>query len=143
MDGGTATRWREFLLTNLVGDRAQPMADLILASLQNNPDLGLVFPDDPGCLSWTDNRPHAEALASRLQLNPLPDAINFPVGTMFWARQGTLTSLYELGLTWEDYPEEPLGYDGTMLHAIERLLPQICMANGKRYAMTHVPGFSR
>ena len=143
VDGGTATRWREFLLTNLLGDRARPMADVILASLHNNPNLGLVFPDDPGCLSWTDNRAHAEALASRLQLNPLPDAINFPVGTMFWARQGALTSLYELGLTWEDYPEEPLGYDGTMLHAIERLLPQICMANGKRYAMSHVPGFSR
>ena len=143
VDGGTATQWREFLLTNLLGDRAQPMADQILANLHNNPDLGLVFPDDPGCLSWTDNRQHAEALASRLELDPLPEAINFPVGTMFWARQGALSSLYELGLTWEDYPEEPIGYDGTMLHAIERLLPQICMANGKRYAMTHVPGFSR
>ena len=143
VDGGTATRWREFLLTNLLGDRAQPMADQILANLHNNPDLGLVFPDDPGCLSWTDNRQHAEALASRLDLDALPEAINFPVGTMFWARQGALSSLYELGLTWEDYPEEPIGYDGTMLHAIERLLPQICMANGKRYAMTHVPGFSR
>ena len=143
VDSGTATRWREFLLTNLLGDRAQPMADQILANLHNNPDLGLVFPDDPGCLSWTDNRQHAEALASRLDLDALPEAINFPVVTMFWARQGALSSLYELGLTWEDYPEEPIGYDGTMLHAIERLLPQICMANGKRYAMTHVPGFSR
>ena len=63
--------------------------------------------------------------------------------TMFWARQGALSNLYNLGLSWDDYPEEPLGYDGTMLHAIERLLPQICMASGKRYAMTHVPGFSR
>ena len=143
VDGGTATRWREFLLANLLGNRDQPMADAILASIHNDPNLGLVFPDDPGCLGWTDNRAHAETLASRLQLNQLPDAINFPVGTMFWARQGALSSLYELGLTWEDYPEEPLGYDGTMLHAIERLLPQICIANGKRYAMTHVPGFSR
>jgi hypothetical protein len=30
-----------------------------------------------------------------------------------------------------------------MLHAIERLLPQICLASGQRYAVTHVPGFSR
>ena len=143
IDGGTAARWREFLLANLLGTPEAPMADAILSAIHNDPDLGLVFPDDPGCLGWTDNRSHAEALASRLGLPPLPESINFPVGTMFWARQGALSKLYELGLTWQDYPDEPLGYDGTMLHAIERLLPQICLASGKRYAVTHVPGFSR
>ena len=143
IDGGTAARWREFLLMNLLGDAGRPMADRILSTMQAEADLGLVFPDDPGCLGWTENRSHAEALAARLQLPNLPEAINFPVGTMFWARQGALTSLYELGLAWDDYPEEPLGYDGTMLHAIERLLPQVCLASGQRYAVTHVPGFSR
>ena len=143
IDGGTAERWREFLLINLLGDASRPMADRILTTMQEQPDLGLVFPDDPGCLGWTENRSQAESLAARLQLPNLPAAINFPVGTMFWARQGALTSLYNLGLSWDDYPTEPLGYDGTMLHAIERLLPQICLASGRRYAMTHVPGFSR
>ena len=143
IDGGTAARWREFLLVNLLGDAERPMADRILSAMQAEPDLGLVFPDDPGCLGWTENRSHAEALAARLQLPDLPAAINFPVGTMFWARQGALSALYQLGLNWDDYPEEPLGYDGTMLHAIERLLPQICLASGQRYAVTHVPGFSR
>jgi len=143
IDGGTAERWREFLLVNLLGDAGRPMADQILATMQEHPDLGLVFPDDPGCLGWTDNRTHAESLATRLQLPPLPEAINFPVGTMFWARRGALSRLYQLGLSWDDYPAEPLGYDGTMLHAIERLLPQICLASGQRYALTHVPGFSR
>ena len=108
-----------------------------------DPQLGLVFPDDPGCLGWTDNRKHAETLAHRLGIETLPEAINFPVGTMFWARQGALSKLYDLGLKWEDYPDEPIGYDGTMLHAIERLLPQICLASDMNYAMTHVPGISR
>ena len=143
IDGGVAAHWREFLLTNLLGTEEAPMADAILSAMHNNPELGLVFPDDPGCIGWTANRSHADALATRLQLGPLPEAINFPVGTMFWARQGALSSLYDLGLSWEDYPDEPLGYDGTMLHAIERLLPQICLASGMSYAMTHVPGFSR
>ena len=141
--GDTAARWREFLLVNLLGDAKRPMADRIVAALQADPKLGLVFPDDPGCLGWTENRPHAEAVGTRLGLPPLPEAINFPVGTMFWARRGALSSLYNLELRWDDYPEEPLGYDGTMLHAIERLLPQICLASGHGYAVTHVPGFSR
>ncbi|QNI52684.1 glycosyltransferase/ family 4 [Synechococcus sp. BIOS-E4-1] len=143
IDSSTAARWRDFLLANLLGDAEQPMADIILAAINSDPDLGLVFPDDPGCLGWTENRAHAEQVAERLGIQQLPQAINFPVGTMFWTRQGALSNLYNLGLNWDDYPEEPLGYDGTMLHAIERLLPQICMANGKRYAMTHVPGLSR
>lgn len=143
IDGGTAARWREFLLMNLLGDAGHPMTDCILAAMQANTDLGLVFPDDPGCLGWTENREQAEALAERLQLPPLPTAIFFPMGTMFWARQGTLSRLYQLGLRWDDYPAEPLGYDGTMLHAIERLLPQVCQASGQRCALTHVPGVSR
>ena len=143
IDGGVAAHWREFLLTNLLGTEEAPMADAILSAMHNNPELGLVFPDDPGCIGWTANRSHADALATRLQLGPLPEAINFPVGTMFWARQGALSGLYDLGLSWEDYPDEPLGYDGTMLHAIERLLPQICLDSGMSYAVTHVPGFSR
>ena len=141
--GDTAAHWREFLLINLLGDAQRPMADRILSQLHQDSSLGLVFPDDPGCLGWTANRSAAEALAQRLELPPLPKAINFPVGTMFWARQGALRSLYALGLQWDDYPAEPVGYDGTMLHAIERLLPQVCLANGYRYAVTHVPGYSR
>ncbi len=143
VDGGIAARWRSFLMANLLGSGENPMLDRIASSMVQDPQLGLVFPDDPGCLGWTANRKHAETLAHRLGIENLPEAINFPVGTMFWARQGALSKLYNLGLQWEDYPDEPLGYDGTMLHAIERLLPQICLASGMSYAMTHVPGFSR
>ena len=138
-----ARHWREFLLTNLLGDSQHPMADCCIAALQNNPNLGLIFPEDTGCINWSVNKSEAEAIANKLGLPPLPNAINFPVGTMFWARQGALRSLYTLGLQWHDYPCEPLGYDGTMLHALERLLPLICQANGFDYAVTQVPGASR
>jgi lipopolysaccharide biosynthesis protein len=143
VDGGIAARWRDFLLMNLLGARGVPMADRITAALHTNPQLGLVYPDDPADIGWTQNRHAAEALAERLALPALPEAINFPVGTMFWARRGALSRLYELGLTWDDYPKEPLGYDGTMLHAIERLLPLICQSSGFHCAVTHVPGFTR
>ena len=54
---------------------------------------------------------------------PLPQFFEFPVGTMFWARTAALAPLFELELGWDDYPAEPLANDGTMLHALERLLP--------------------
>ncbi|MCX5946719.1 MAG: glycosyltransferase [Cyanobacteria bacterium] len=134
---------REFLQINLLGNTKLPMLDRILSQFVQQPGLGMVFADDPNCLGWSENRDQAEALAQRLGLPPLPVAIDFPVGSMFWARKGSLKSLYELGLNWDDYPEEPLPYDGTILHAVERLMPQVCMANGYTYAVAHVPGISR
>ena len=142
-EGEHVTALREFLFINLLGDTKLPMADRILSQFVQQPGLGMVFADDPNCLGWTENRDQAEALANRLGLPPLPGAINFPIGSMYWARKGSLRSLYGLGLKWEDCPEEPLPYDGTILHAIERLLPQVCMANGYSYAVTHVPGITR
>lgn len=139
----SASRWRAFLLGNLLGHRGTAMADTILTRMAEDSDLGLVFPQDPGCLNWSANRPHAEALATRLGLPPLPTAIDFPVGSMFWARRGALTPLYNLGLQWKDYPEEPVGYDGTMLHAIERLIPQVCLNQGMHYGVSHTPGLNR
>lgn len=138
-----ATGWRHFLLAHLLGDATTTMADRIIAALQDDPNLGLVFADDPNCVGWSGNRTHAESLAPKLGIAELPEAFDFPVGTMFWARKGALTPLYDLELKWSDYPEEPLGYDGTILHAIERMLPLIAAAQGYGHSLSHVPGVSR
>jgi hypothetical protein len=37
--------------------------------------------------------------------------------------ESLLSPLIELNLQWDDYPLEPLPYDATFLHAIDRLLP--------------------
>ncbi|KZR66170.1 MULTISPECIES: hypothetical protein [Prochlorococcus] len=94
-----AARWREFLLINLLGDTGNAMLDRIASFLLRNSDVGMVFPEDTGCLGSTDNRTEAERLALKLDITKLPEEINFPVGTMFRARQGALTPLYELGLS--------------------------------------------
>lgn len=138
-----ADQWRLFLNAHLLGSPETAMADRIVAALQADPQLGLVFPDDPTCVGWSANRAFAEPLAARLGLGELPNAFDFPVGTMFWARQGALAPLYNLKLHWNDYPPEPLGYDGTLLHAIERLLPLVAKAQGYGYALSHVPGVHR
>ena len=136
-------RWRRFLLDQLLGTAAVPMADRIVARLQADPGLGLVFPDDPAAIGWDANRPAAEALADRLGLGALPEQIQVPVGSMFWARRGALTALYNLNWGPETLPPEPLPHDGTVLHALERLLPLVSAQAGLRTAICHVPGLSR
>ncbi|MBV8752193.1 MAG: glycosyltransferase [Hyphomicrobiales bacterium] len=133
-------RWREFLWQNLLGDH-HAMMDGIIAHLAADETLGLVFPEDPHLCDWRANRANAQRLAARMGMKePLPPFFDFPIGTMFWARTAALTPLLELKLGWEDYPSEPVPYDGTVLHAIERLLPFVAQHAGYRFATTHFPG---
>lgn len=142
-DAAMGATWYRFLLENLLGGESGAMADSILATLNDDPSIGMAFPDDPHVVGWGGNRAIAEELAARLGLGPLPEHWNFPVGTMFWARTEALAPLVGLALDWEDYPEEPLPYDGTLLHAIERLLPLALSPSQLRFATTNVAGCTR
>jgi glycosyltransferase involved in cell wall biosynthesis len=131
--------WREFLWQNLVGG-LYPMLDIILDRFATDEKLGLVFPEDPHLPDWDHNLDLAMDLAKCMGItDPLPPFFDFPVGTMFWARTEALMPLFNLKLGWNDYPEEPLPIDGTILHAIERLLPFVARHTGYRYVTTHVP----
>jgi len=133
-------RWREFLWQNLLGDRCA-MMDAVIARLAADETLGLVFADDPHLCDWRANRDNAQTLAARMGMaTPLPPFFDYPIGTMFWARSAALKPLFDLKLDWEAYPPEPVSYDGTILHAIERLLPFVAQHAGYRFATTHVPG---
>jgi glycosyltransferase involved in cell wall biosynthesis len=135
--------WKTFLLENVLGGR-HPMIDFIVSTMAAEESLGIVFPDDPNAIDWTENRPFAEELAKRMKFTaPLPRNIIFPVGTMFWARSVALEPLFSMNLGWEDYPPEPIPCDGTILHAIERMIPLVAKKSGYYTAVTHIPGIYR
>lgn len=143
-DRGLTEKWANFLYEHLLGGKT-PMMDLIIASMITDPQLGLVYPDDPHVINWSANRQIAEEIAVQMGIDQkeLPDQFNFPAGTMFWARTAALKKLIERNFHWEDYPEEPLPYDGSMLHAIERLLPLVIKSEGFTDAVTNIPEISR
>ena len=136
--------WVEFLEKGLVGNNGE-MMDAILMKMDSDPSIGIVYPDDPSCFGWEGNYAYGEDLLKRMGFqSPDKDAsMNFPVGTMFWARTGALKPIIDLNLQWEDYPEEPVPIDGSMLHAMERIfgiLPGLC---GFRTVVTAVEGVAR
>jgi len=141
-DSSVGQIWYNFLLENLLG-KTRPMADVILGKMTENANLGMVFADDPNVVGWDANRPYANWFSEKLGITSLPENITFPIGTMFWARTEALRSLIDLGLTWEDYPEEPLPYDGSILHALERLFPTIIQAQGFDISLTNVKHVTR
>ncbi|WP_131783171.1 rhamnan synthesis F family protein [Legionella gresilensis] len=136
-------RWNNFIFENLIGG-SHCMGEIILEQFAQNPELGLVFADDPHLLGWDKNKKFADHLAQQLKISTLPSGtFNFPVGSMFWARPKALKPLFDLKLTWNDYPDEPLPYDGSILHAIERLIPSVALSQGFCQAVTFVPGLTR
>jgi len=140
IDPSMGERWRDFLWENLVGGR-YAMLDTAAVAFANDPSLGVLMAEDPHIVGWNQNRKMASELASRMGITePLPDCFEFPLGTMFIARAAALRPLVELGLSWPDYPEEPLPDDGTLLHAIERVVPFAARHAGFGLAGLRVPG---
>ncbi|MHA1895076.1 MAG: rhamnan synthesis F family protein [Candidatus Helarchaeota archaeon] len=135
-------KWRIFLLENLLGGKYK-MADIILSKMMSDPSIGMVFPDDPNIFGWKRNFSFAHQLCKKFKINNLPMNFNFPAGTMFWARSDAIRPLFELNLTYDDYPKEPAPLDGSLLHAIERILPLVSSMMGYRNHVTNVAGITR
>ncbi len=134
------TSWRNFLWENLIGGE-EAMLDRAAGVFLDRSDLGLLMAEDPHMIGWDKNRTHAEALAARMGLaSPLPEHFDFPLGTMFWARPKALAPLADLALGWDDMPDEPIPRDGTVLHALERLMPLIVEKAGYQTGGLWVPG---
>lgn len=140
---GLVDAWREFLFENHLGGKAASM-DQILTEMKNDQNLGLVFPEDPNVATWGDNFEHGLNLCELLRLPPLQYRhLNFPMGTYFWARTAALKKLLNHRFEWSDYPEEPCGIDGTILHAIERIIPVVASEAGYGIAVTTLKGVTR
>ena len=139
VDAALGDRWRSYLLDSLLdGHAAVPAA---LALFKQDAALGLVFAEDRHCVGWSKNRDIAIALAARMEPSPaLPEWPIFPIGTMFWARPAALAPLWALGLGLQDFPAEPAPYDGTVLHALERMLPAVCEATGHGWCTVYREG---
>ena len=136
-------RWRNFLLENLLGGTFQTM-DSILATMSAEPNYLIAFPDDPLCVGWDGNRHLASRLlGQRYGQLKLPDYFNFPVGTMFWARRELYDAARQLVPVKSILPGEPLPYDGTLLHAFERILGLLPQVMGKESLLIRVPGANR
>jgi glycosyltransferase involved in cell wall biosynthesis len=136
---GIGDRYRTFLWDNLIGGD-YPMLDIAIAAFASDSKLGLVFAEDPHLVGWDGNRENAETLAERMGLSrELPEFFDFPLGQMFWFRPAALRRLFELGLKWDDYPKEPVPYDGTLVHALERIVPFVVTSESYGLASLRAP----
>ncbi len=120
--------WRREMLELLIGsDESGAQVARILGLLRA--DAKVVYPegqkyyikDESG---WSANRALAGRLLdihTSLSIEDFPQ-VDFPEGSMFWAQARCLREFLQLPLTYEDFPAEPIPADGTLAHALERLI---------------------
>ncbi|MFN9692985.1 MAG: rhamnan synthesis F family protein [Synechococcaceae cyanobacterium] len=108
----------------LAGSRQR--IDAIRELFYTDASLGLVFPDYllslRPLIGWGSMRSLVDELLEPQGWDSRDVAmLEFPAGGFLWARPAALEPIFQLNLTVESLPEEPLSRDNTLLHAIERL----------------------
>lgn len=127
----------------------------VITKFSQEPRLGMAFPPAPNhadyfftyCESWGPNFKNTKAfleeeLGIQVPLARVKEPIA-PLGTMFWFRPAALKPLFDRGWEWEDFPPEPNGIDGTMLHAVERAYGYVAQSAGYFSAFLFSDSFAR
>lgn len=126
----------------------------IISLFEKEPRLGMVMPTPPNhaeyfpmySYGWGPNFARTQRLLSEVgvsvPLDPDKEPIA-PLGTMFWFRPQALAPLFAMDWQWQDFPPEPNGTDGSILHAIERAYGYVSQGSGFFCAWVFSDAFAR
>lgn len=126
-------KWKRHLVYNLIGSRGT--FDKVISMFVNNEKLGIAYPEPmfgTNNTDWAANKELAEGIFEKLGLDIKPeeyDSLDYPPATMFWFRPKALENLFN-SYAYADFPEEPIHFDGTIAHALERTLNYVSRKNG-------------
>ena len=125
--------WRDELLSNLLSKKC---VDKNMQIFQEFKDVGLIGPSGnvvPLSYYWGSNKKNVINLSKVMGVNSQElNYIPFVAGTIFIARVDALKPLAALNLTEEQFESECGQLDGTLAHAIERLIAVSATSAGYR-----------
>jgi len=138
--GREQTQWADYLSEYLLNDCS--VVRRVLNIFAENSNLGVYYPTTFWMMpSWvnhvTMNKSHIKEWQTSLNFGDHGDFLSYPAGGMFWARPKALIDILEKKYSYEDFPIEPLPNDGSMLHALERVIGPVCEKNGYKEFFYH------
>ena len=126
--------WRQELVTRIASPER---IAAILRAFDEDPGLGLIGPEghlQPLGSLWCENSDAVKQLSLRAGM-PVPgDEDKFVAGSMFWARLEALRPLLDAHLQDSDFEPESGQLDGTLAHAVERVVAAWATHSGYRVA---------
>jgi FMN phosphatase YigB (HAD superfamily) len=140
--GREQTQWFDYLNQYLFKDKHAVKS--ILRLFDGNKTLGMYYPTSfwmmPSWVNhWTCNKVFAQDFVNNWGIDITENFVNYPVGGMFWARPDAIRPLLEQTFTYDDFPEEPLPSDGSLLHALERSLGLLAEKRGYKQFYYYPP----
>ncbi|GED23428.1 rhamnan synthesis F family protein [Halomonas halmophila] len=140
--GKEQTQWADYLTEYLLGDPA--VTSGMLNCFAGNEQLGIYYPTTFWMMpTWvnhlTMNTPFMREWETQLDLPKNSGFLSYPAGGMFWARPAALKTLLGKAWEYEDFPEEPLPNDGSMLHALERIIGSVAEKEGYKEFFYYPP----
>ena len=137
--------WRHYLFESLCG--SADIVKSVMTIFQQSPRVGLIaaqhFEPIRHWINWGNNFKKAHELARRMGFELDRDGpLDFPSGSMFWARTASLQPLLDLNLSLNEFPKETGQTDGTPAHAIERLFFHVCEYAGYDWIKIARPEFA-
>ncbi|GAA6135065.1 hypothetical protein NBRC116188_18550 [Oceaniserpentilla sp. 4NH20-0058] len=132
--GSEQVHWAEYLLEYLARDKQ--ILSKMLNIFEQDEKLGLFYPTTfwnmpQWTCHWLKNKGIGnKTLKEWFDLKQDKDFFSYPAGGMFWAKKDALKPILERSWSYDDFPEEPIPADGTILHVIERILPIVAENEG-------------
>ena len=117
--------WRRYLLHTAFG--AKTLVNQILGIFDGDEEVGLIYPAYFYILRNQPNygknyRQYERLYALLFGSMPDEDCPDYPAGSFFWARTAMLEPLFDLEFEEDSFDDETGQVDGTVAHAIERIL---------------------
>lgn len=116
--------WRTDILEKIIG--STQITNSILNAFETDELLGFIGPKGH-IIDYSTyiggNRKKTEELSERASIKIKSDySYSFIAGSMFWAKQQALKSVLDINIKREEFEVEPIGFDGALVHAIERFI---------------------
>lgn len=129
-------QWKRHLIQNMMGNRGT--FNKVTSMFELNSKLGIAYPQSMAGTNNTDwalNKKIGRAIFKKLG-KPITkieeDNLRYPPASMFWFRPAAIKDLFH-AYPYSEFPEEPIHFDGTLAHALERSFNFLCAKNGYEY----------
>jgi len=133
--GNEQVQWASYQIEFLLKDKQ--ILSRTLSIFEENQKYGLYYPTSflymPSWVNhWLKNKHQGKAYLKKLGIDDNDEFFPYPVGGMFWAKTEALRPILEEKWTYDDFPNEPIAADGTILHVLERAIPKVVENQGYR-----------
>jgi len=133
--------WRNHLIYSVLGD--EKIIKNIFYHFEDDEQIGMIYPETYKDIPYwahtvLNNSEEINKLSKKFNISIDSKYFDYSAGSVFWAKTKSLKKIFDLKLKYKDFGTEVGKNDGTLAHAIERILPHVAMSSGYKYLVIDI-----